>query len=73
MMRIVANELKKIKIIPLFVSAVLLSMIWELQDFLSVFERGNIFIHLLIFLLSIIAGIGISMLVIRREKMVELL
>ena len=61
------------KIIPLFVSAVLLSMNWVLQEFLSVFERGNIFIHLLIFLFSIIAGIGISMLVIRREKKAPLL
>ena len=85
-MRIIAIEVKKItlsrfsrsrikllfKVVPFFVPAMLLSN-WVLNEFLSLFETGNIFIQLFVFLLSIIAGMGITVLVIRRKKRVELL
>lgn len=67
------NKIKLLfKIIPFFVPIIFLSN-WVLNDFLSIFAVGNILVQLFVFLFFLIAGIGLAVFTIIRERRVELL
>ena len=59
------------KVIPFFISAVLLSN-WLLREFLSLFTEINIFTQLSVFAFTLIAGTAAALAVICREKRFEL-
>jgi len=59
------------KVTPFFFAALMLSN-WILSEFLGIFVGGNVFAQMLSLALSLFAAMAIAILIIRREKRVEI-
>jgi len=60
------------KVIPFFIAVFIVSN-WILNDFLVIFIGGNVFLQMLSLLVTLIVGVVTAILVVCREKRVELI
>ena len=60
------------KIIPLFIATILLSN-WILTDFLVIYFGSNVHMQMLSLVFSLIAGVVIAIIILHRERRVELI